>query len=575
MTFESDSNLKRIRGLEKEVNVLRDQLIYTPGTNDLSMVFGNLGQRNAAHGVLTGLEAIQPITHYLTDVNNSGTPTGDFDKINIMSSNVLIDRVGFTNLELKYIQKTANNGQRIAALTVKVGKTLTLQTGGDLAITSDIILDENTLVYLVYSEDIGNKYRVLTSSSGVSSGANTALSNLVTTSINSDLIPQLNKDLGTSASVWRQLFAGVIDIAENGSSNASRFQIYKDASAMYLNVPTGSSIVLKFQGSTVYTISSTVLTGPNLIISQSITINDSATNPSFNGEFRRNGSDVKVFSGGAIRNLSDIISGGGANVTLSNLTNPTDINQSLIPQAGKSLGGSSNLWSSVYANNLRLGTAGVIDSTISMIFGAVAGMVLNVPTAKTYDFRVGGANIITFSSGGIITSNGLITTGSLGALALGDTTSYAGFNGAIYREGSDVKIFSGGAEKNITQIALLNAANIFTTTNIFNFGLSINAGNYVIFNNNDTTDTGIRQSTGVGITPKKLDLLCFSDIVFQGIGETTSARSRGMFRAMIKAGAPTTTEIPASFCSVVKNTSDGTVKLYYNDAGVLKSVTIS
>jgi len=41
-------------------------------------------------------------------------------------------------------------------------------------------------------------------------------------------------------------------------------------------------------------------------------INDSATDPSTNGELRRNGVDVKVYSGGAVKNMSNIGSGGGA-----------------------------------------------------------------------------------------------------------------------------------------------------------------------------------------------------------------------------------------------------------------------
>ena len=41
------------------------------------------------------------------------------------------------------------------------------------------------------------------------------------------------------------------------------------------------------------------------------------------------------------------------------------------------------------------------------------------------------------------------------------------------------------------------------------------------------------------------------------------------------AGAPTTVNIPAGVAEVWKNTSDGTVKLYYNDGGTLKSVALA
>lgn len=45
--------------------------------------------------------------------------------------------------------------------------------------------------------------------------------------------------------------------------------------------------------------------------------------------------------------------------------------------------------------------------------------------------------------------------------------------------------------------------------------------------------------------------------------------------AMSKSSAPSTTEIPSGYWRVVKNTNDGTVKLYYNDGGVLKSVALA
>lgn len=47
------------------------------------------------------------------------------------------------------------------------------------------------------------------------------------------------------------------------------------------------------------------LTGPVAVLE------DTGTTPSSNGEFRRDGTDVKVYTGGAAKNLSNIGSGGG------------------------------------------------------------------------------------------------------------------------------------------------------------------------------------------------------------------------------------------------------------------------
>ena len=51
-----------------------------------------------------------------------------------------------------------------------------------------------------------------------------------------------------------------------------------------------------------------------IFIAALLDIEDSVADPTLNGNFRRNGNDVKVFSGGAVRNLTDIATGGGAPV---------------------------------------------------------------------------------------------------------------------------------------------------------------------------------------------------------------------------------------------------------------------
>lgn len=61
-----------------------------------------------------------------------------------------------------------------------------------------------------------------------------------------------------------------------------------------------------------------------------VTLADSSADPSSNGEIRRNGSDAKVFSGGAVKNLTEV--GGGISAIeagdVSDL-NVTTVNQSI------------------------------------------------------------------------------------------------------------------------------------------------------------------------------------------------------------------------------------------------------
>lgn len=148
-------------------------------------------------------------------------------------------------------------------------------------------------------------------------------------------------------------------------------------------------------------------------------------------------------------------------------------------------------------------------------------------------------------------------------------------NGMFEMNGSDVKVMSGSVVKNFTQMPQLNANNSWTLSNQFFSSVLMRVQQFLVFNNNDTADTYIRQSTGVGTVPKKLDIAAFADICFQGVGENTTALSRGLVKGMQQSGDPTTTQIPSGYFTVNKNTSSGAVKLWYNDSGTLRSVTLT
>ena len=73
------------------------------------------------------------------------------------------------------------------------------------------------------------------------------------------------------------------------------------------------------------------------IHSRRLRLYDFSTDPNINGEFRQNGADVKVYSGGAVRNFSDI-TGGGAPVGAAYVTIGNDATLS----AERSLTGTGN-----------------------------------------------------------------------------------------------------------------------------------------------------------------------------------------------------------------------------------------
>ena len=79
------------------------------------------------------------------------------------------------------------------------------------------------------------------------------------------------------------------------------------------------------------------------------------TAPTHAGEFRLDGTDVKVYTGGGVKSLSDIGSGGGsgANTELSNLTSSVAVNEDLDPTSdvSSSLGSASKRWNEIHGLN--------------------------------------------------------------------------------------------------------------------------------------------------------------------------------------------------------------------------------
>ena len=50
---------------------------------------------------------------------------------------------------------------------------------------------------------------------------------------------------------------------------------------------------------------------------------------------------------------------------------------------------------------------------------------------------------------------------------------------------------------------------------------------------------------------------------------------RAITQYYTKAGVPTAADIPPGFFAIYKDTSGGTLKIYANDGGVIKSVTLT
>ena len=173
MVFEQESDRKRISDLEKTLAEVLDSELSATSGNDLSLINGTLGSRNAASGDSGGVRSNQPLIHNITDVDEDDVSTGVFDKINIISSMAIIDHTS-TPITLRFIQGNVKDGTRIK-ITPKIGKTVNVESGGNILTSSIITITDKDFYELVkYSEAetgiTGGAYKIFLTGAGGSGG---------------------------------------------------------------------------------------------------------------------------------------------------------------------------------------------------------------------------------------------------------------------------------------------------------------------------------------------------------------------------------------------------------------------
>jgi len=139
--------------------------------------------------------------------------------------------------------------------------------------------------------------------------ASKELDNLGTTSINASLLVDTNSayNLGSNSNAWADVYTEVLTIPVGGAITSTRNEIIANLGGMVFNTPLGDRYEWGFAGAAAtWEMTTSQLTGQNIILSEVLVINDNSLDPVSNGEFTRNSADVKVFSGGAVRNMSDI-----------------------------------------------------------------------------------------------------------------------------------------------------------------------------------------------------------------------------------------------------------------------------
>jgi hypothetical protein len=199
-----------------------------------------------------------------------------------------------------------------------------------------------------------------------------------------------------------------------------------------LNFPTGSNFTIHEQSQAKHIFSGSSLTTPNILSSGTWTLTSDTNSPNTNGMFARVGGHVKVYTGGALKSLSDIGTGsGGASLSGNNTwTGTNSFNGTYVTVAGtfSATGGAFTIGDAssdqLYINSTMQSDLDMGDNDLtdvqSVRFGAVSWS--GVGGAIWYD----GTNL----KGKASTGNSFTIDGSGGGsgAGLGDNNTWTGTN---------------------------------------------------------------------------------------------------------------------------------------------------
>lgn len=169
--FQTGSDNEKIQELKAQLDDILDSQLIPSSGNEIGLIDTSLGRRNSASGESGGVRSNEPVIHQITDVDEDGVSTGVFDKINLISSMIIVDySTPAVDIELRFIQGTAKDGAKIK-ITPKVGRTLIIKSGGNILTSSDItILDTEFYQLIKYSEAetgvTGGAYKIALGGSG-------------------------------------------------------------------------------------------------------------------------------------------------------------------------------------------------------------------------------------------------------------------------------------------------------------------------------------------------------------------------------------------------------------------------
>jgi len=251
--FETGSDNEKIDELQRQLDDIIDSQISSVGGNEDISIDSTRGSRNDASGDAGGVRSNEPIIHQITDVDSSGSSTGVFDKINLISSMIIVDFVTpAVDMELRFIQGTAKDGARIK-ITPKIGRTLIIKSGGDILTSNDITITDTEFYELVKHSETetgvtGGAYKIFLSSTGgtVNVPAATAQYQHLEANAALDWVAQQKLAFGANSPTAAQLNIpnNVIGIAWSNTANDDYLGISVDTNdKMIFNINAGNNVL--------------------------------------------------------------------------------------------------------------------------------------------------------------------------------------------------------------------------------------------------------------------------------------------------------------------------------------------
>lgn len=379
------------------------------------------------------------------------------------TSYIIITAQSGTADNLATITGAAFSGQMLWVQPIST-HTITIKDGtGNIRTNTgaDFVLGPSDTIAFIFDPTVGSgQWSLVSASTAAVSGANQSLSNLTDpTSVNQNLIPQVNIDLGTTADPFQETYTNEVIFPDDigGFTGGSPREIRALADGLGFNLDNVNDLYRFYvTGEDIGSISRVGSSQGDLVIFQvtpsKIGFLDSSSDPSaVPGRFSRNGVDMKVYSGGAIRNFSDIGAGGGADVNLNNLAaGAVAVNTDLDPNGigTEDMGNTTNYWADWFGERLIFPANVALAHSFFGIGredfgGATAALTINVPTNTDFRIMEEGDNadplMLIDSSAGIVSFDGgigglqispdaLTTTWNISVVA-GTNAQYGATNG--------------------------------------------------------------------------------------------------------------------------------------------------